>query len=91
VLPVYESCRFFTVHFLSLAFPLQNATCYSGRCWVRTSVLCRVKADPCLRDGSLLFRNTCKAADLLLKAFVGVRRSLSGLMYYWCIWVPAKA
>jgi hypothetical protein len=62
----------------------KEALSLSGRCWVRTSDLCRVKSDPLSRGSSLTFRNTCKIAYLPLEAFVSVRRCSRGLVYYWC-------
>ena len=56
----------------------------SGRCWVRTSDLCRVKSDPGCRSCSPLFRNACKIALLSLPVFTSVRRCSCGLVYYWC-------
>ena len=56
----------------------------SGAEGIRTPDLRRAKSEPYCRGCSLLFKNTCKSAELPLEAFVGVRRRSRGLVYYWC-------
>src|SRR5829696_6750236 len=64
-----------------LYFSCKRVFFLSGRCWVRTSVLCRVKADPWCRSCSPVFRNTCKSALLPLLIFALVRSCSCGLVY----------
>ena len=67
-----------------VSFPAFCRAFPSGRCWVRTSDLCRVKSRYCYLGGSPLFRNARKSADSSLAHVVGVRRCSRGLVYYWC-------
>jgi hypothetical protein len=57
----------------------------SGAEGIRTPDLRRAKSDPRYRHCSLVFKNTCKIADLILEVFVGVRSRSPGLVYYWCM------
>jgi hypothetical protein len=80
---VYKGPRQSTTQFSSSAFSLQNSTFLSGRCWVRTSVLCRVKAAPYRCGFSLMFRNTCKTQHSFSRLLAPARYCSPGLAYYW--------
>ncbi len=67
------------ITFLSSEFYLQNTRFESGRCWDRTSDLCRVKSRYYRRACSPSFRNTCKT-DVSLES---VCRGCS----LWFVWV----
>jgi hypothetical protein len=62
----------------------KTAFFWSGRCWFRTSDLCRVNAKRWRRGRSPTFGNTRKTADFSAAHVAIVRRCSRGLVYYWC-------
>jgi hypothetical protein len=55
-----------------------------GRCWVRTSDLCRVKAGAWVHSCSLAFKNSCKQTDYLAIVLRRTSPYSPALVYYWC-------
>ena len=63
----------------------------SGRCWVRTSDLCRVNAKRRFRRCSLPFRKPRKRRCSGIRTAADVHRCSCGLVYYWCKLVPTTS
>ena len=79
---VYKGPRQSTTQFSSSAFSLQNSTFLSGRCWDRTSDLCRVKS-----DRPILFRPAVSCSLAQLSGFRLIKRSLRPVAYHY---VPTR-
>ena len=73
--------QFYVVLTLAQRFTCKTLLFESGRCWDRTSGLCRVKADPCVRRCSLAFKNSCKQMNSTLEVPGRTCLNLPALVY----------
>lgn len=65
-------------------FTCKTTLSRSGRCWFRTSDLCRVNAKAWRRRCSPMSRNAWKPRHSSQQHPAAVRRCSHGLVYYWC-------
>jgi hypothetical protein len=65
-------------------FTCKTALFESGRCWDRTSDLCRVKAVRLFARGFWSLQNSCKSPYFYIDAFPSVSEDLPGLLHGCC-------